>query len=172
MTTMPPKPILIKLFINITEPVEPLNNSADEIMNNIQITKTDGVIQRYPHVSPSKCFWCHCTFNNIPIFTPVKYDSESDVFHVQDNFCCFSHAASYITANYRVDFNTKITLLYFLQYKMTAGMQNIPIVPPVQLLVNEWGSGHMTMDEYKELGYTKHVIVYYPPIIPVQNLIQ
>ncbi len=174
MSSIPQKPILIKLFINLTPSTDSFDNSQshEENITNVQITKNDDYIQRYPHVSTAKCYWCHHTFTDIPIYTPVKYDSDTDIFHVQDNFCCFSHAASYITATYRSDFNTKLTLLYFLQYKMLNEIKPIPIVPPVQLLVKDWGNGDMTMDEYKKLGYTNNVIVYYPPIIPIQNIIQ
>jgi len=177
------KPILIKLYIN-PEPedddtFEELHDGGRNGGGGGGLSGGGDSIIRYPIETTNRCYWCHQKFTNTPVFTPIKYEmgemgesGDGGIFHVRDNFCSFSHAASYIHANYKMDVVERMSLLYFLQFKMKGHYDPIKLVPPIQLVCEEWGVGKLSVMEYMELDKSDtNLIIYYPPLVPSRHVI-
>lgn len=110
------------------------------------------------------CWWCCHRFDDFPVSAPLRYNSETDMFHTVGVFCSFNCAKSYSSTN-------KVYSAYdSLLYKKIKGqLKSIKKAPPKTVL--KMFGGPLTIEEYRKTFDTLSTIKVnkYPMIfIPSQ----
>lgn len=103
-----------------------------------------------PVCSGADCFWCHHSFDNLPIFIPKN--KINGVFQVYGSFCCPECAAAFLFKE-QIDNTTKYERYNLLNYMYTEtysySKNIIPAPSPYYLLSKYYGN--LTIEEYRQL---------------------
>lgn len=120
-----------------------------------------------PMKTDIRCWWCCHSFDNIPVYAPIKYINKTEMFHVKGIFCGFSCCYAY-TLKEPV-FKDK-SLIKFMYKQITGNNFDILPSPPKEVLAIFGGS--KTIDEFRrvEEGTFEIKINYYPFVYLPQQI--
>jgi hypothetical protein len=129
-----------------------ISNTTDNVCPNImmQLSQCNNLLE-WPTSTNSNCRYCQHGFMTRPIFLPIKYMSDYDLFIVKHYiFCSFSCARSFNLDSNDPLYSIYDSLLHLLYKKVyNTNIAKIKLAPPIELLSSY--NGELTITEYRNL---------------------
>ena len=143
-------------FNNNTMPFNPTfsnDNNLNEKLEKLQYL----LHHNNPSGKMSACFWCTCSFNNVPIYIPKNY--QNGYYNVYGCFCSPECSVAYLM-NESIDSSAKFERYQLLHnlYKEPYGYKkNIKPAPNPFYTLNKY-FGSLEIDEYRNLSSTNKIV--------------
>lgn len=136
------------------------SNSENSNANNLneKLEKLQYLLHNNnPSGKLSSCFWCTCSFNNLPVYIPKNF--HNNYYNVYGCFCSPECAAAYLM-NESIDTSSKFERYQLLHniYKEPYGYKKSikPAPSPFYTLNKYFGS--LDIDEYRNLSSTNKIV--------------